>query len=108
MTAQKNTPFDGGSQGGYDVMPDSSKSSATDTPTAANRSYRCYFTDGEDRINSYEQIECEDDAQAALRAQHLLAKSHFTTAELWSGKRLVGKWGKSARPNGHTDGADKT
>ena len=60
---------------------------------AANKSYRCYLTDGDDRIRSHEQIECEDDAQAALKAQALLAASHFASAELWQGQRLVGKWG---------------
>ncbi len=64
-----------------------------DRTRAADRSYRCYFIDCNDRIQSYEQIECEDDVQAALRAQALLAASHFPSAELWSGKRIVGKWG---------------
>lgn len=59
---------------------------------AANKSYRCYFTEADDRIRSYEQIECENDAQAALKAQELLAASRFTSAELWQGRRLVGKW----------------
>jgi hypothetical protein len=28
----------------------------------ANKSYRCYFTEGDDRIRSYEQMACENDA----------------------------------------------
>ncbi|HET6619463.1 MAG TPA: hypothetical protein VFG64_05945 [Dongiaceae bacterium] len=56
-------------------------------------SYRCYFTDESDRIRSFEQIECPDDAAALLKADELLAKSKCNTAELWQGKRLVGKWG---------------
>ena len=63
-----------------------------DSTSAADRSYRCYFIDHNDRIQSYEHIACEDDAQAALKAQALLAVSHFPAAELWSGKRIVGKW----------------
>jgi hypothetical protein len=59
---------------------------------AASKSYRCYFTDVNDRIQSYEQIECQDDAQAVLKAQKLLAASPFTSAELWQGTRIVGKW----------------
>jgi hypothetical protein len=76
---------------------------------ATNKSYRCYFTDREDRIQSYEQIECQDDAQAALKAQVLLAASHSVSAELWQGKRLVGKWGSvdAASPR-HPTNADSS
>jgi hypothetical protein len=49
---------------------------------AANKSYRCNFTDPDDRIQSFEQIECENDAEAALKTQMLLGASQFTTAEL--------------------------
>ena len=72
---------------------------------AANKSYRCYFTDPDDRIRSFEQIECENDAAAALKAQALLAASQFTTAELWQGRRLVGKWGNTgaAKPKPETN-----
>ena len=78
-------------------MLDSSSSPRADaTSTAApNKSYRCYFTDNHDRIQSYEQIDCEGDAQAALKSQALLAASRFASAELWQGKRLVGKWGNA-------------
>jgi len=55
-------------------------------------SYRCYFTDEGDRIRSFEQIECLDDAAATLKVDELLARSAFNTAELWHGKRLVGRW----------------
>lgn len=58
----------------------------------ADNHYRCYFTDVGDRIKSVEQIECEDDAAAALKAEQLLALSKYSSAELWQGKRLVGKW----------------
>jgi hypothetical protein len=64
--------------------------------TAPNGSYRCYFTDTDDRIKSFEQIECNDDAEAALKAQALLAGSRFTSSELWQGSRLVGKWSQVA------------
>jgi hypothetical protein len=49
--------------------------------------------DVNDRIQSYEQIECPDDAAAVLKVDELLAASRYGTAELWQGKRLVGKWG---------------
>ena len=55
-------------------------------------SYRCYFTDESDRIQSFEQIECVDDAAAVLKVHELLATSKHNVAELWQGKRLVGKW----------------
>lgn len=58
-----------------------------------SNSYRCYFTDESDRIRSYEQIECADDATAVLKVDELLATSKYDTAELWQGKRLVGRWG---------------
>lgn len=54
--------------------------------------YRCYFTDDSDRIKSVEEIDCEDDASAVLKAERLLAESTHKSAELWNGKRLVGKW----------------
>ena len=42
---------------------------------ATINSYRCYFTDVDDRIQTYEQIECGDDAGAVLKAQELLTGS---------------------------------
>lgn len=85
----KKTAF----QGGGEVMLDSKiPTVGVLSRDAGTKSYRCYFIDGNDRIQSYEQIECGDDAQAALKAQTLLAASHFTSTELWSGKRIVGKW----------------
>ncbi|HKP24138.1 MAG TPA: hypothetical protein VJV39_09750 [Dongiaceae bacterium] len=56
------------------------------------KNYRCYFTDAGDRIRTYEQIECADDSAAALKVDELLATSRYSSAELWEGKRLVGKW----------------
>ena len=66
------------------------------TTAAPNGSYRCYFTDTDDRIKSFEQMDCDDDADAALKAQASLAASRFTSAEVWQGSRLVGKWGQVA------------
>ena len=57
-----------------------------------SKNYRCYFTDADDRIRSYEQIDCADDTAATLRVNELLATSQYNSAELWEGKRLVGKW----------------
>jgi hypothetical protein len=77
-----------------------------DSASAADRSYRCYFTNVDDRIESYEQMKCGNDAEATLKAQELLAASHFTSAELWQGKRIVAKWSNTgdARPNRHANG----
>lgn len=58
----------------------------------SNSHYRCYFTDESDRIKGVEQIECGDDADAALKVQHLLTSCTYNAAELWQGARLVGKW----------------
>ena len=66
------------------------------TTSGPNGSYRCYFTDTDDRIKSYEQIDGDGDATVALKAQALLAGSRFTSAEVWQGSRLVGKWGQVA------------
>lgn len=57
-----------------------------------NKNYRCYFTDAGDRIRSYEQMECANDTEAALKVDELLAASQDSSAELWQGKRLVGRW----------------
>ena len=64
-----------------------------------NKNYRCYFTDAGDRIRTYELIACADDAAAALKVDELLSGSQYNSAELWEGKRLVGKW----VVNGHAD-----
>jgi hypothetical protein len=79
------------------LQPDSAAAGPSDDrmTIAANKSYRCYFTDGNDRIQTYKQIECADDAKAALEAQELLATSRFTSAEVWQGKRFIGKWGNT-------------
>ena len=69
---------------------------ADQTTAAPNGSYRCYFTDTDDRIKSFEQMDGEDDADVALKAQASLAVSRFTSAEVWQGSRLVGKWGQIA------------
>jgi hypothetical protein len=61
-----------------------------------NKSYRCYFTDSNDRIQSHQPIECPDDAAAVLKVEELLAASKHKTAELWQGSRLVGKWGTAS------------
>ena len=102
-------------QGGSNVTietPEPPKPSVADarSAAAAKKSYRCYFTDVDDRIQSYEQIECEDDAQAVLKAQKLLAASPFTSAELWQGSRIVGKWGNTdaASPGHRTNGDGST
>jgi hypothetical protein len=66
-----------------------------------NKNYRCYFTDSDDRIQSREQIECPDDGAAAIKVHELLASSQFAAAELWQGKRLVGRW--TAGSHDHTE-----
>ena len=66
------------------------------TTAAPNGSYRCYFTDTDDRIKSFEQMDGDDDADVALKAQASLAASRFTSAEVWQGSRRVGKWGQVA------------
>jgi hypothetical protein len=60
--------------------------------TMTSKIYRCYFTDAGDRIRSYEQIECSNDTEAALKVDELLASSQDSAAELWQGRRLVGRW----------------
>jgi hypothetical protein len=57
-----------------------------------NKNYRCYFTDAGDRIRTFEQIDCADDTTAALKVDELLSVSQYSSAELWEGKRLVGRW----------------
>jgi hypothetical protein len=92
-------------------MLESWKFSEADSRSAngPNKSYRCYFTDADDRIQSYQQISCENDAQAALKARMLLDSSQFAAAELWQGRRIVGKWGKgdAAQPVRETDAERK-
>lgn len=77
----------------------------------ANKIYRCYFTDAADRIRTFEEIDCADDAAAALKVDELLAASQYNAAELWEGKRLVGKWAVNspADPTGRrfVDGTDE-
>ena len=61
-----------------------------------NKNYRCYFTDAGDRIQAYEQIACADDSAATLKVDELLAHSQYSSAELWEGKRLVGRWSRAS------------
>ena len=63
----------------------------------SNNQYRCYFTDENDRIKAVEQLECEDDAAALMKAEQVLTASAYNTAELWQGSRLVGKWGNAGQ-----------
>lgn len=63
-----------------------------------SKTYRCYFIDVGDHIRSYEQIDCANDAEAALKVDALLAASQDSSAELWQGRRLVGRWSV----NGHS------
>jgi hypothetical protein len=65
-----------------------------------SKTYRCYFTDGDDRIRTFEQIECADDAAAALEVELLLGSSRYSSAELWQGKRLVAKWANGTAKDG--------
>jgi hypothetical protein len=95
VCARQATLFECHAKGGSNVMLDSLKPSEAGDQSSARKSYRCYFTNAEDRIQSYKVIECPTDAEAALKAQELLAASHLMTAELWQGGRLVGKWSSS-------------
>jgi hypothetical protein len=70
----------------------SAVTTARDNEAMPDKNYRCYFTDAGDRIRSYEQITSSDDAAAALKVEELLAGSKYGSAELWQGKRLVGRW----------------
>ena len=78
----------------------SAVATARDNGEMPDKNYRCYFTDASDRIRSFEQITSSDDASAALRAEALLANSEYGSAELWQGKRLVGKWTASGWDRG--------
>lgn len=73
-------------------MTTSAVEAARDNEGLPDKNYRCYFTDAGDRIRSYEQITSSDDAAAALKVEELLAGSQYGSAELWQGKRLVGRW----------------
>ncbi|MEK1933363.1 MAG: hypothetical protein AAAC47_27020 [Pararhizobium sp.] len=51
-------------------------------------SYRCYFLNGE-RIAAVKAITCDDDAEALLEADKILAGSHYLSIEIWAGPRKV-------------------
>jgi two-component system, sensor histidine kinase PdtaS len=57
-----------------------------------NKAYRCYFTNEHDRIQTFDIVEAVNDSEAAVRAQELVASSKHTSAEVWHGKRLIGRW----------------
>jgi len=63
----------------------------------ANRHYRCYFTDADDKIRAVDQILSENDADAALQVDRLLLTSQHESAELWQSNRLVGKWANGTK-----------
>lgn len=57
-----------------------------------NKSYRCYFTNEQDRIQTFEIIEGADDSEAGVKAQELVASSKYPSAEMWQGSRMIGRW----------------
>lgn len=68
-----------------------------------NTEYRCYLTDGDDKIRAVEVLHCSDDAAALLAAAGLLTASSYRSAELWQRGRLVGKWGNPDKPASSSD-----
>ena len=50
--------------------------------------YRCYLLDM-DRIAAMQVVECENDADAVLEADKILALSTCTAAEVWDRDRKV-------------------
>jgi hypothetical protein len=57
-----------------------------------NKAYRCYFTNKADRIETFDISEAVHDSEAAVKAQELVASSRHASAEVWHGRRLVGRW----------------
>lgn len=60
-----------------------------------NKAYRCYFTNENDRIQTFEIIEGVDDSEVAAKARDLVASSKYPAAEVWHGSRMVGRWTNS-------------
>jgi hypothetical protein len=59
--------------------------------TAPPKGYRCYLMTGE-TIRGVQMFECPDDAEVIIKAAALLeSKPEFQNAEVWEGKRLVGR-----------------
>ena len=52
--------------------------------------YECYYLD-EDSIQSRAYVVAKDDAGALIRAEEMLADSHFICMEVRQGGRLVGR-----------------
>jgi hypothetical protein len=67
--------------------------------------YRCCFTNGSDRVLRTEPIDGVDDASAVLQVERLLAASPHSSAQLWDGQRLVGRWAAAAHQNLERDHA---
>ena len=60
--------------------------------------YRCFLSDGDDRIVSVELFDCASDAEALVSASEALRRSPAFLAEIWERSRLVGKWERSPAP----------
>jgi hypothetical protein len=54
--------------------------------------YRCYFLDNAKRIKAVEELECEQDGDALIKANAILIDmKNYPFAELWNGSRVVGE-----------------
>ena len=52
--------------------------------------YRSYFRNSDGRIKGTQILDCEDDTAAAVKVEILLAeRQNCTSADVWTGRRLV-------------------
>jgi hypothetical protein len=59
--------------------------------------YRCYFVNNLDQIQTAQNLDCAEDAEAMLQAGEL-AEAQSLTVEIWNGARLVGRVPQASLP----------
>ena len=62
------------------------------------KTYRCYFLDGNARVQASRHIACADDDAAISRAANLMKGNSFSGAELWHRGRWVAQWQNGSEP----------
>jgi hypothetical protein len=61
--------------------------------------YRCYILDAEDHIVQGHELDCETDAEAAVKAEFLLAQDpYYRSAEVWKAARRVMRLEREQQP----------
>jgi hypothetical protein len=70
--------------------------------------YQCSLLDSAQRVGAIERIECEHDAEALIRAIHMLGdQTRYQSVEIWCGARIVARLPNADAADEVSDGSVK-